>query len=102
MKIYISGAITGTTDYVSRFAKAKWLMFQRGYNPKQVISPIDICFDIPDGSKWETYMKKCIHHLAICDRIFMMKGWDKSRGAKEEKRIAEMLGLEIEYEECGD
>lgn len=97
-KIYISGAITGTSDFVERFAKAKWYLMNNGYCGKTVVSPIEICEDIPDGSTWETYMRRCIYHLSMCDEIYMMNGWESSKGATEEHRIAKMLGLKIEYE----
>ena len=39
-----------------------------------------------------------ISQLVTCDRIHLLPGWEKSRGANEEKRIAELLGMTITFE----
>ena len=36
--------------------------------------------------------------LRRCDTIFMVKGWETSRGANEELALAQQLGLEVIYE----
>lgn len=95
-EIYISGKITGTEDYKERFAKAEENLKAKGY--VNIINPVKLCSDIPDGSEWEQFMKKCISRL-LCDEVFFMKGWDKSRGAVCEWQVAEMLKLSITYED---
>lgn len=37
--------------------------------------------------------------LAQCDAIYMLKGWENSKGATAEKAIAEWMGIEILFEE---
>ena len=39
MKIYISGAITGTDDYMKRFAKAEKELTEKGYS---VVNPAKV------------------------------------------------------------
>ena len=38
-------------------------------------------------------MKEDVKALLDCDAIYMIKGWDKSQGAKLEKRVADACGL---------
>lgn len=99
MKIYISGKITGTTDYEKRFAKATDKFRNKGY---YTVNPVEVCSHIKEGSAWETYMRECIKALCDCTHIYMMHGWHDSKGAIEELKIAKMLGLKIHFEGVGN
>ena len=55
--------------------------------------------DIPtDWPFWENF---CLTFLNRCDEIivYMMEGWDKSRGVAEEIAYAKDLGIKITYVE---
>jgi hypothetical protein len=43
-------------------------------------------------------MVEDIRQLMTCDAIYMLKGWEKSKGASLEHHIAKELGLEIYYD----
>lgn len=90
MKIYISGKITGTTDYQKRFWEAEERLLQRGY---ETINPARINAGLPAGTPWETYMRRCMALLAEADVIYLLKGWRMSRGARLEVQIATELGM---------
>ena len=94
-KVYISGKITGTDDYKERFIKASDKISKRGDIP---INPVEFCKDIPVESPWEIFMRRCVSKIPECDKIYLMRGWSDSRGAREEYAIAKMLGLGIEME----
>lgn len=97
--VYISGAITGTTDYEERFAKAKEVLQIRGF---VVCNPLDISAVVESHNAsptWADYMKVDIRYLCVCESIYMLKGWQDSRGAKLEHHIAQELGMKIYYEE---
>ena len=95
MRIYISGAITGTTDYKERFAAAEEKLKAAGY---EVVNPAKVTEVLPPLS-WETYMGICVPLLAICDAIYMLNGWRDSRGAKIEHRLMQGSGHKILYED---
>lgn len=67
------------------------LIFQ-GYEP---VNPASIDFgpDETENATWEDYMRVCLPMLATCDYIFLLSGWEKSRGARLEKQIADALGI---------
>lgn len=81
MRIYISGAITGTDDYMERFSKAEKELAENGYS---VINPAKVNAQLPEDTTYEEYMKMCFCMLDMCDSIYMLKGWDKSCGANRE------------------
>ena len=93
MTIYISGAITGDSNYKEKFQKAKKDLEARGYN---VITPAE--FDLPEGATWEEYMKWDIAWLLTCDGIYMLKDWKQSRGARIEQFLAKELKMQVQYE----
>ena len=81
MKIYISGAITGTDDYMERFARAEKELTAKGYS---VVNPAKVNAQLPEDTSYEEYMKMCFCMLDICEAIFMLKGWSKSCGSNRE------------------
>lgn len=78
MKVYISGAITGTDDYMERFAKAEKTLTDDGFI---VINPAKVNGQLPKETSYDEYMKMSILMLSMCDAIYMLKDWGKSRGA---------------------
>lgn len=85
MKIYISGAITGTDDYMERFAKAEKELTEQGYS---VVNPAKVNAQLPEDTTHEEYMKISICLLDMCDSIYMLKDWNKSYGANCELGFA--------------
>lgn len=45
-------------------------------------------------------MRGDIELLLSCDGIYMLKGWEKSKGAKLEHEIATALKIKMMYEEA--
>lgn len=95
MKIYISGAITGTDDYMERFAKAEKELTENGYS---AINPAKVNAQLPEDTGYEEYMKMSFCMLTMCDGIYMLKGWRKSRGANREYCYAMEKRKTIMYE----
>ena len=81
MRVYISGAITGTDDYMERFAKAEKELTDKGWS---VVNPAKVNAQLPEDTNYEEYMKMCFCMLDMCDSICMLKDWEKSCGANRE------------------
>ena len=92
MTIYISGAITGTTDYEERFKAAEQRMREDGYD---VINPAAISALLPKGMPWSAYMEVMLPLMKYCDAIYLLKGWHQSSGARIELEYAIKLGLDV-------
>ena len=95
MKIYISGAITGTDDYMERFAKLEKELTENGYS---AINPAKVNAQLPEDTSYEDYMKMSFCMLTMCDSIYMLKGWEKSCGANRELGYAMAKNMIIMYE----
>lgn len=98
MKIYISGRITGIKDYKERFSEAEELIRRRGH---EAVNPVklELILD-PKTTKWTQYILACMGLLRACHGIYLMPGWENSKGARLEHDEAVRCGLRI-YKDIG-
>ena len=89
-KVYISGPITGI-DFGNRFAFscARNALELCGY---EVVDPSEVQLD--DEATWTDYMRADLKLLLDCDFIYMLEGWEKSRGARIELALAKHLRIQ--------
>ena len=93
MRYYISGQITNNPIYLKDFENAEiWLKVQHF----EVINPTKI--GVYDFFSYAEYMKIDLFLLAMCDGIYMLNNWEKSKGAKTELAVAKSLGKKIMFE----
>lgn len=95
MKIYISGPITGKRDYMKRFQSAEKQLKAEGHT---VINPARVNAALPEGTTHAEYMKTSIVMLDMCDAIFMLDGWQQSKGCSIEFEYAYEHGITITFE----
>lgn len=93
---YVSGPMTGMPGLnFDAFHRAAVSLRASGYT---VVNPAE--FDEADGDlelTWEQYLRRDIKALADCTHIALLPGWEKSKGAKLEKHIADALGMRVIY-----
>ena len=99
--IYVSGKITGTSDYVDRFSAVEDKLIAEGY---EVLNPVWTGkwlehYLEPEKPTWVQYMKYAIATMMKADYIYMMSGWEQSNGAWMEHFLARVLHYNIIYEE---
>lgn len=94
-RIYISGAITGTTDYMERFAQTEADLKKAGY---EVVNPAKVNVQLPESTSYDDYMKMSLCMLETCDYIYMLRGWQDSKGANMELCKAKELKMHIFYQ----
>jgi hypothetical protein len=92
MKIYVSGGISDVPNYREIFARVANRLDAEGWI---VVNPAEL--DLGPGATWQAYMRKCVAMLCDVDAIHMLPNWEASTGAKEERRIAKMLGIPVQY-----
>lgn len=96
-KIFISGPVTGTDDYRERFSLSESYLNRIGH--KNTINPVEFCWSLPENTTWEQYLLMGFALLSQCDTIYMMRGWQDSKGARAERDKAIEEGKNIIYEE---
>lgn len=92
MCVYISGAISGRTDYKERFADAEKQLQGQGHT---VMNPAMN----GDGWSYRQYINIGLMELMHCDTIYMLDGWQDSVGARLELEYARACGLKVMYQE---
>lgn len=91
-KIYISGPISGLpleTVY-NNFTNAEVQLLEQGYEP---VNPLNN--GLPTNATWEEHMRADLRLLLDCDAIYMLEGWEKSRGARIEHDLGIDIGLGV-------
>lgn len=111
-RIYIAGPMRGF--YFFNFAAfdfaSTWLK-EQGWFP---VSPADLDRDVgfnprelpedfnwtqtPKGFDMQAAIRRDLAAIMTCQAIYMLDGWENSKGARAEKALAEWLGLEVLYE----
>lgn len=93
--IYVAGAMTGIPEFnFPAFNAAADKLRAEGWT---VHNPAD--HGAFDYLTWEDYMAYDLTKLGLCGAIYMLKGWQMSRGACLEQLIAQNLNYKIIYEE---
>lgn len=94
-KIYISGAIAhyDINERKAAFAKAEELLTKCGFKP---VNPFKN--GQPEDADWRKHMKVDIGLLLQCSHIYMLRGWELSKGAKLELDVASSCGIKVIFE----
>ena len=90
-KWYIAGPMTGMPglnfENFNRVATELRNQYFEVANPAEINPDLD--------ADWTECMRADIKQLVDCDAIYMLDGWETSRGASIEYIIAKALGMQI-------
>lgn len=90
-RVYVAGPMTGIKDFnFPAFNQAAQELRTLGLT---VLNPAD--HGVVEGATWADYLRHDIALLSTCERIHLLPGWPKSKGARLELHIAKTLGMEI-------
>jgi hypothetical protein len=88
-RIYLAGPMSGIEDFnrpaFHREAARLRSIGHRVDNPAENVGA--------PGAEWSDYMRIGIRQLIKCDTIALLPGWETSRGAQIEHRLALDLGI---------
>lgn len=91
---YIAGPMTGLPDLnYPAFFTAQECLEAKGLT---VENPA--INDFPNGT-WEDYMRASLMQVLKCKKLFMLKGWENSKGAVFELFLARTLGMEVHFQQ---
>jgi hypothetical protein len=93
-RVYLAGPMTGIAELnFPAFNQEAERLRAEGL---QVLNPAD--HGIVDGADWADYLRHDIAGLSSCERIHLLRGWTKSKGACLEMTIAKALGMTVTYQ----
>ena len=83
-RIYISGPITGTTDYLERFDQAEEDLKEEFGDKVVIFNPARVNNGMPEQATYEQYMTISFALMDMCDAIYLLNGWEDSKGCNRE------------------
>ena len=94
-KCYISGAIAhhDLKERMDTFQRVAVVLEKSGYMP---VNPFNN--GVPQSEHWTEHMRADIGLLLGCDYIYMLKGWELSKGCKLELDVATSCGIKVLFE----
>lgn len=83
--------MTGIEDYnFPAFNRAAGMLRESGW---VVENPAD--HGVVEGASWSDYLAYDLTRLGTCGAVYLLRGWQNSKGAKLEYLIAKELGMVI-------
>lgn len=94
-RVYISGPIKGyeLNERKQEFACKQRELIMRGL---LVVNPFEN--GLPDYYPDEQHLRADLKMLLDCDAILMLRGWEKSAGARLELLVASQCGIQIIFD----
>lgn len=92
-RVYIAGPMTGLPDFnYPAFHAAAAELRSQGLHVENPAEHGTVA-----GAEWSDYLRYDIGRLATCGAIYLLPGWEKSKGAQLEVHIARTLGMSIAH-----
>ena len=104
-RIYIAGPMTGKPDLNrAEFLNASIEIVGKHEELCDIVNPhhVGAAREWTESTCVRTIAEELLKHLVICDAIYMLRGWQDSKGATAEHAVAKWIGLEIIYQGEGE
>lgn len=96
-KIYLSGPMTGYPDY-NRPAFLKAEAELQAVLDASFINPARLDSQAKPEWQWPDFMRNSLKGMMDACTIYMLNGWENSKGAKIELALAKELGMPVMYQ----
>lgn len=94
MRIYISGPMTGRPEFnYPAFHAVAAELRAVGHHVENPAENHE-----PECKSWSGYMRLALAQLVFCEAIYMLRGWERSKGARIEFDLAKALNIELMFE----
>lgn len=91
MITYLAGPMSGLPDFnYPAFNAAAATLRAQGHT---VLNPAEN--PVPACGTWQGYMRMALAQLVQCECIVLLPGWADSKGALIERKLAQVLGMEV-------
>ena len=94
MLVYLSGPISGDPEYEEKFRAAEEALTSDGCT---VLNPAKLSEAFP-GLSENKYLQLALTLVTYANAVYMMKGWERSKGACIEYLLAKQDGKQIMYQ----
>ena len=93
MILYLSGPMSGYPNFNREaFYSAEQELVDAGY---QVVSPARLRVHAEGEPTWLDWMRPALQLMLEADAVAMLPGWEESRGANVELKLANQLGIDV-------
>lgn len=90
-RVYVAGPMSGIAEHnFPAFHDAAWRLRMAGLD---VVNPAEL--NPGQDGDWAACMRRDVAQMVTCDTVALLPGWDRSRGAQVEVRLARDLGLRV-------
>lgn len=90
-RVYVAGPMTGLPEYNFPLFNATAAKLRgEGWHVENPAEHGHV-----EGACWADYLRWDISRIATCGAIYLLDGWEKSKGARLEVHIAGVLGLRV-------
>ena len=97
--IYLCGPVTGTEQAEYFFDKTEKKIKSAAKNSGIEINTVNPTRSCEPSDDWFKAMKRCVRLMATCDGIALLNGWQRSKGASLELKLAQDLHIPVVYAE---
>lgn len=96
IKVYLSGPITDADpekqkENLQKFHDVAKELRDKGY---EVVNPAELS-ELAPGLSYQAYIRVDLREMLMCNAVLMLTGYQESKGAMIEKKVAEMVGISV-------
>ena len=101
LKVYCAGPynsnnVLGVLNNIKKGIETSCKLIENGFAP---FCPwLDHHFQLHSDISLNTFKEMSMEWLRVSDAVYMVEGWEESRGAIAEKEEAELLGIVVFYD----